>query len=140
MLQQISNKLLYWLGISPLNELYYVNEEIEDCNVWADIRANKIKTMKENLEAGQIDLKQEIIKETGQTVLHQCVALDRLEIALLCLLNNANVNQQSNQKITPLHIAASLGRLKLAKSLLEYGADPYIKDELGQTAVDRAQI
>jgi hypothetical protein len=35
-----------------LNELYYVNEEIDDCNIWADIRANKIKTIKENLEAG----------------------------------------------------------------------------------------
>jgi ankyrin repeat protein len=37
-----------------------------------------------------------------------------------------------------LHIAASLGRLKLTKSLLEFGADPNIKDELGMTAIDRA--
>lgn len=40
----------------------------------------------------------------------------------------------------PIHLAASLGRLKMLQDLKLYGAELDAKDELGMTALDRAKL
>lgn len=40
----------------------------------------------------------------------------------------------------PVHLAASLGRLKMLQDLAQYGADLNVKDEIGMTALDRGKL
>ena len=48
------------------------------------------------------------------------------------------VNAPVHQGITPLHIAAALGRTKFCTRLLDYGADLQARDIHGQTPLDYA--
>jgi ankyrin repeat protein len=40
----------------------------------------------------------------------------------------------------PVHLAASLGRLKMLQDLKQYGADLTVRDEVGMTALDRGKL
>jgi len=55
------------------------------------------------------------------------------EIAAIILENGGDVNARANDGITPLHGAASRGRLELVRFLLERGADPNIRSAEGYT-------
>lgn len=55
------------------------------------------------------------------------------EIAALILGKGANVNAQTNDGDTPLHSAASRGRVELAKFLLRSGADVNARNNAGIT-------
>lgn len=50
----------------------------------------------------------------------------------------ANVHHQTLEGMQPVHLAASLGRLKMLQDLKQYGADMNAKDSLGKTPLDRA--
>ena len=54
--------------------------------------------------------------------------------------SGADVNTIGDIGNTPLHSAAMMGKFPAAKRLLELGADPTIKNELGQKALDVAEI
>jgi len=54
--------------------------------------------------------------------------------------SGAEVNAIGDIGNTPLHGAAMMGRFSAAKRLLDLGADPTIKNELGQKALDVAEI
>ena len=55
------------------------------------------------------------------------VSYDNFEVARFALENGANPNGLSNERFTPLMIAAERGDLELIKLLLEKGADVNIK-------------
>jgi uncharacterized protein len=59
-------------------------------------------------------------------------------IALL-LDENAYIDAESPNKTTPLLMAAMYGTTPAVRALLEAGADPTLRNQLGMSAVDFAQ-
>ena len=55
------------------------------------------------------------------------------------LANGANVNERTNGGQTPLILATIFGHTHLLPLLLEAGADPHLRDNLGLNAIDWAQ-
>jgi hypothetical protein len=55
------------------------------------------------------------------------------------LRKGANANARDKSGWTPLHWAASYGRVDVARLLLEHGADPGIRDKDGRTPLDIAR-
>jgi ankyrin repeat protein len=58
----------------------------------------------------------------------------------LLLEYGADPNTQDEYGDTPLHKAASEGRVEVVELLLVYGADPTVKDEDGRTPLDLARV
>jgi len=52
------------------------------------------------------------------------------------LKNGANVNSVNNNNITPILIATQCGNKQIIKILLEFGADPSIKNYINTNALD----
>jgi ankyrin repeat protein len=52
----------------------------------------------------------------------------------------AEVNAVGDIGNTPLHSAALMGKVEAAKKLLEFGANPTLKNELGQCADEMADL
>lgn len=61
-----------------------------------------------------------------------------LQVTTLILQHNGNPNIQSDDGLTPLHIAASWGRLEILKLLISCGGDPEIQDANYFTSFDYA--
>ena len=60
-------------------------------------------------------------------------------VAELLLRNGANINAKTPIGVTPLHNAASKGRLAVAETLLAHGADVHAKTENGHTPLAYAE-
>ncbi len=71
-----------------------------------------------------------IADEGDYLPLHLAIS-DKVELVLIKLLVNAtkNINAQNDEKMTPLAIAASVGRPDIVELLLNNDADPNIEDE-----------
>jgi len=70
-----------------------------------------------------------------KTALHNIVALDAAVDAITALITfGVNINARDNVGNTPLHIAATYGRLGNAKVLMAYGADITVKNNVNETA------
>jgi ankyrin repeat protein len=79
------------------------------------------------------------VNKTGWTPLHYAATGGRVEIILLLLDENAYIDAESPNKSTPLMMAAMYGSTAAVRALLEAGADPTLRNELGLSAVDFAQ-
>lgn len=93
------------------------------------------------LAAALID-KDADVNKTGWTPLHYAASStqgDQLGVAKLLLENAAYINAASPNGSTPLMMAAMYGNTSTLKLLLDEGADPTLKNQLGLTAVDFAQ-
>ncbi|MBN8827345.1 MAG: ankyrin repeat domain-containing protein [Sphingobacteriia bacterium] len=79
----------------------------------------------------------------GRTLLHMTtINDDNSKITEFLLINNACPNAKSVRMFgaeTPLHEAVHFENLKIAKLLLQYGADPTIKNYNGNTPFDLAK-
>ena len=105
-----------------------------------------------------------------RTPLHQAVLHDQIDVAQQLLARGARINAREEDGDTPLHFAGSLGMAKLLVSkgaridamndygatplydavhrglsevvafLLQNGADPNVKDEVGQSVLERALV
>jgi ankyrin repeat protein len=76
--------------------------------------------------------------ETGETAIFAAIIADS-QNSLICLLERgANPNHKNNDGMSPLQIAASLGRLELITILLEHEADIDATDKLALTALHQA--
>lgn len=66
--------------------------------------------------------------------------LQHVDIAALLIKFNTCVNATDKWAFTPLHEAAQKGRTQLCALLLAHGADPTMKNQEGQTALDLATV
>lgn len=79
------------------------------------------------------------VNKTGWTPLHYAATAGHVEIIELLLEEHAFVDAESPNKSTPLMMAAKYGSLPAVKLLLENGAVPTLRNELGLSAIEFAQ-
>ena len=78
----------------------------------------------------------------GRTALHYLVQVDATGEGTQWLLSLENlketfdVNAATNAGVTPLMLAVKLNHEKACEQLLNGGANPFLKDQLGQEAKD----
>lgn len=93
---------------------------------------------------GHLDLARKLIErdadvnKTGWTPLHYAATNGHLAIMALLLEHHAYIDAESPNGSTPLMMAAHYGTPAAVKLLLEAGADPGLKNQLGLTAIDFA--
>lgn len=78
------------------------------------------------------------VNKPGWTALHYAATNGHLAIMELLLENHAYIDAESPNGSTPLMMAAHYGTPAAVKLLLEAGADPTLKNQLGLTAIDFA--
>lgn len=74
----------------------------------------------------------------GLIALHNASSYGHLEIAALLIKYNTQVNAIDKWMYTPLHEASQKSRTQLCSLLLAHGADPFMKNQEGQTCLDLA--
>ncbi|KAK6638711.1 hypothetical protein RUM43_006978 [Polyplax serrata] len=74
----------------------------------------------------------------GLIPLHNASSYGHLDIAALLIKYHTVVNATDKWGFTPLHEAAQKGRTQLCALLLAHGADPFLKNQEGQTPLDLA--
>jgi uncharacterized protein len=79
------------------------------------------------------------VNKTGWTPLHYAATAGNVEMIALLLDENAYIDAESPNKTTPLMMAAMYGTTPAVRALLEAGADPTLRNQLGMSAVDFAQ-
>jgi ankyrin repeat protein len=77
---------------------------------------------------------------SGDAVLHAAVIRRSLKHVRLFLAAGAQVNAPGDLSNTPLHCAASFDVPEIATCLIEHGANPTIRNEFGQTALEVAEL
>lgn len=93
---------------------------------------------------GQLDLARKLIErgadvnKPGWAPLHYAATNGHLEVMDLLLENHAYIDAESPNGTTPLMMAALYGTTPAVKLLLDAGADPTLRNQLGMTAVDFA--
>jgi ankyrin repeat protein len=93
---------------------------------------------------GQTELVRKLIErnadvnKTGWTPLHYAATNGHLAIIELLLENHAYIDAESPNGTTPLMMAAHYGTPAAVKLLLDAGADPSLKNQLGLSAADFA--
>jgi uncharacterized protein len=94
---------------------------------------------------GQVEVAQQLIEKgadvnkTGWTPLHYAATAGHVQLIGILLAKYAYIDAESPNKTTPLMMAAHYGTPGAVKLLLEEGADPALKNDLGLTAIDFAQ-
>lgn len=79
------------------------------------------------------------VNKPGWTPLHYAASNGHLPVIALLLDHHAYIDATSPNGTTPLMMAARYGSFAAAKLLLEAGADPSLKNDLGMSAVDFAR-
>lgn len=117
---------------------------------WSQTDVNKINlkgesplmlaTLKDNFELVQMLIqKGAYVNKTGWTPLHYAATKENLEIIKLLIDNSAYVDAKSPNDTTPLMMAAMYGAPAIVNFLLQKGADPKLKNQVGLTALQFAQ-
>ena len=78
------------------------------------------------------------VNKTGWAPLHYAATGGHLEIIAMLLDQHAYIDAESPNATTPLMMAAHYGTPAAVRQLLEAGADPGLKNQLGLSAIDFA--
>ena len=78
------------------------------------------------------------VNKTGWTPLHYAATQGQIGIMDMLLENHAYIDAESPNGTTPLMMAAHYGTPAAVKMLLDGGADPALKNQLGLSAIDFA--
>jgi uncharacterized protein len=78
------------------------------------------------------------VNKTGWTPLHYAATSGHLEMIKLLIDESAYIDTESPNQSTPLMLAAMYGTEPAVKLLLQEGADPSVKNQLGLNAADFA--
>ncbi|KAI8880978.1 Pkinase-domain-containing protein [Backusella circina FSU 941] len=97
-------------------------------NLWVAAGDGQLDRVKELVEEGA-DLNGH--DENGYTAMHAAASYNQLDIVKYLADKGANVNVQDFDKDTPLFVTETVD---MAQLLLDLGADPKLKNELGLTA------
>ena len=79
------------------------------------------------------------VNKPGWTPLHYAATGAKLVVIQMLLTNHAYIDAASPNGSTPLMMAAMYGSASAVKLLLEAGADPTLKNDLGLSAIDFAR-
>ena len=79
------------------------------------------------------------VNKPGWTPLHYAASGGHAEVAKLLLSHSAYIDAESPNGSTPLMMAAMYGNVDCVRMLLEAGADPTLKNQLGLSAADFAK-
>lgn len=79
------------------------------------------------------------VNKSGWAPLHYAATASHIAVMQLLLDQHAYIDAASPNGSTPLMMAAMYGNASAVKLLLEAGADPTIKNDLGLTAIDFAE-
>ncbi len=80
------------------------------------------------------------VNKTGWAPLHYAATSGHVAVMNLLLDEHAYIDAASPNGSTPLMMAARYGTESAVKLLLEAGADPTLKNDLGLTAIDFARL
>ena len=64
----------------------------KDAKLWAAVKTNRIKTIKDLLSRGAIKIDDSVLSEVDHTLLHESIIYNKFEIFRLAMVYNANVN------------------------------------------------
>ena len=108
-----------------------------------DESALMMAALRGNLEAARTLIARDAdVNKTGWTPLHYAASssADAAQAMVRLLLeHSAYIDAGSPNGTTPLMMAAQYGEIDVARLLLQEGADPTIKNQLGLTAADFAR-
>jgi hypothetical protein len=79
------------------------------------------------------------LDEAGLSLLHYVSFYNYTKLVPLLVSHGAQINQQSTQGYTSLHLAAGCGHFHVVQMLVKYDADLFITDFDGFTPADRAE-
>lgn len=90
--------------------------------------------------ARQLVLRGAAVNKQGWAPLHYAATKGNLEMLRLLLARDAYIDTESPNQTTPLMMAAQYsGSVEAVKFLLRQGADPWVKNQVGMTALDFAR-
>lgn len=105
----------------------------------ADESALMLAALNGNLELCRLLIDKDAdVNKPGWTPLHYAATNGHVDVMRLLLDENAYIDAASPNGTTPLMMAAHYGTAAAVKLLLESGADPTLKNELGLNALDFA--
>ena len=104
-------------------------------SVIESIRNKDTQAVKDAIEAGGVEVN--FTDDVGQTLLNWAAAFGTPEMVDFLCAQGADVNR--GVRLSSLHYAACFGRPQIARTLLRYGANPELRDEDGNTPLDKAR-
>ena len=116
-----------------------------DRNVFADLhrwcKEGNLDNLKDFLYYEPESAKQYFKVKTskGHTLMHEAVESDQPDVIQLLLQNGISSELKGKNNQTPLHLASSKGNILCVQALLEGGADLSAEDDMGNTALSKAE-
>jgi hypothetical protein len=118
--------------------------QLTDINVNLENRfgenALMMAALKGDLEWVQylVETKDAEIDKDGWTALHYAASTGKLDVVGYLIANEADVNAESPNQMTPLMLAAKFGHIYVVRYLLDHEADLSVQTTSNQTAIDFA--